>query len=156
MEAIVRRAWMPAALLALLGIASAPGPAGVRDDGEELRRSLQGVWKGERFAEGKGEDPRQGVGLEVTFKDGQLTGRRGPDDLVGEAAFTLSKDGKTIDAVGSSAGYKGKSYLGILKIEGDTLSWCTGTARKNQKRPADYQADPKEGHYLIILKRKKA
>ncbi len=119
-------------------------------------KDLQGVWKGARFTEGRGEDPKQGVALELTFKDNIVVVRKESNAPVGEATFTLSADGKTIDATGTSGGYRNKTYLGILKIEGDTLYWCSGgVAGKNQKRPAGFAASPGDAHYLIVAKRQK-
>ena len=60
--------------------------------------------------------------LTLTFTDGKVTARRVPDGDIGAGEFTLSADGKTIDAVGTSKNYKGNLYRGILKIEGDTLT----------------------------------
>jgi uncharacterized protein (TIGR03067 family) len=135
----------------LLSLALVPAP-----DGELTAKDLQGVWVGARFTEGKGEDPKKGVKLELTFKDNALSVRKESRTLVGEAAFTLSADGKTIDATGTTGGYRNKTYLGILKIDGDTLYVCiNGTAGKDQKRPTEYSADPGPAHYLIVAKRQK-
>ena len=117
---------------------------------------LEGTWVGARFTEGKGDDPAKGEPVEFTFKGSALAGRKGNGTLIGEATFTIAADGKSIDAVGATGGYKGKTYLGILKLEGDTLTWCSsGTAGKSQKRPADFTADSFQGKYLIVLKRRK-
>lgn len=136
------------ALLALLIAASA-------DDGVTVK-SLQGTWKGARFTEGKGEDASKGVKVEFTFKDGALVGRKDSGAPIGEATFTLSADGKSIDATGTSSGYRGKIYLGILKIEGDTLTICmAGSGAKDAKRPTSFVAEPGPANYLIVLKRQK-
>lgn len=93
-------------------------------------KDLQGLWKGNRYTEGKGEGA--GVKIEITFKGGALVGTKGNSGL-GEATFTIAADGRSIDATGTSAGYRGKTYQGILKIEGDTLTWCSsGNAAKDQ------------------------
>ena len=120
-------------------------------------KALEGTWKGARFTEGKGEDPDKGVKLEFTFKGGTLVGRKESKAPIGEATFTLSADGKTIDAVGTSGAYRGKTYLGVIKVEGDTMYWCSsGTAAgKEPKRPSGFTADPGSAFYLIVLKRQK-
>ena len=119
-------------------------------------KDLEGTWAGARFTEGKGEDLSKGVKLEFTFKGNAMAGRKESKSLIGEATFTLSADGKTIDATGTTGGYRNKTYLGILKLEGDTLTWCsTGAAGKDPKRPAAFEANPGQAHYLIVLKRQK-
>lgn len=118
--------------------------------------ALQGVWSGARFDSGTGDDPARGVQLTLTFADGKVTARRVPDGDIGTGEFTLSADGKTIDAVGVSKNYKGNLYQGILKIEGDTLYWCTTAGGgKTQQRPAEFAADPAKHNYLIVVKRQK-
>lgn len=116
-------------------------------------KTLQGVWRGVRFSSGKGEDPAKGVKLELTVKGNHIVGKRLPEDMLGEGTFQIAADGRTIDASGTNGSFAGKSYQGIMKVEGDTWYWCTST-RKN-KRPTEFVADPSEGIYLLILKREK-
>jgi uncharacterized protein (TIGR03067 family) len=118
-------------------------------------KDLQGTWKGARFTEGAGENAAQGVKVEFTFKDATLVGRKDSGVVIGEATFTLAENGKNIDATGTAGGYKGKSYPGILKLEGDKLYWCVaGAAGKDQKRPGSFVASP-GSCYLIVLTRQK-
>jgi len=139
--------------IALLLLAAAP-PAGA-DDGASVK-DLQGVWKGMRFTEGDGSAAAGGVKVEFTFKDNTLVGRKDSSAPIGEATFTLSADGKSIDATGTSSGYRGKMFLGILKLEGDKLTWCTtGSGGKDPKRPTTFAANPGNAQYLIVLTRQK-
>lgn len=139
--AIIGGMWSVAFALALQGVDA---------------KALQGAWKGERFTEGNGKDGARGEKVDFVFKDGTLTGAKGNASVIGAATFTVAEDGKSIDATGTSGGYRGKTYQGILKLEGDTLTWCcSGAAGKNQKRPADFRADAGQAHYLIILQRQK-
>lgn len=119
---------------------------------------LQGVWSGARFDSGAGENPAAGVKLELTFQGNHVKARRLPDGGdIGEGEFTLSADGKTIDAIGVSKNYRGNLYLGVIKVEGDTLYWCTtsGAGGKTQTRPEKFTADPAQRTYLIVVKRQK-
>ena len=129
-------------------------PAGA-DEGITLK-DLQGTWKGARFTEGDGSNATGGVKVEFTFKDNTLVGRKESTAPIGEATFTLSADGKSIDATGTSGGYRNKSYLGILKLDGDKLIWCTtGSGAKDPKRPAGFTANPGNAQYLIVLTKQK-
>lgn len=139
-----------ALLAALLAVGAAPqgGPAPVS------AKDLEGAWAGMRFTEGRGEDPSKGAKVEFTFKGDLLAGRKESGSLIGEATFRI--EGRHLDATGTTGGYRGKTYLGIFKLEGDTLTWCiSGVAGRNAKRPRDFVADPGVSQYLIILRRKK-
>lgn len=138
--------------LALLALSGGEGFPAAQED---TAKALQGSWTGERFTEGTGKDGAKGEKVDFTFKDGVLVGRKASGSLIGEAAFVLSDGGKAIDATGSTGGYRGKTFLGVLKIEGDTLAWCmNGTAGKDRKRPGGFTADPGAAQYLIVLKRR--
>lgn len=144
-------------LLVLAGIAALCAGVRIAKAADTVTaKSLEGTWAGTRFDSGKGEDPAKGVKLQLVFKGNQVKGLRLPQGDIGDGTFSLSADGKTIDAVGSSAGYKGNTYLGIIKIEGDTLTWCTTAGRGStaKNRPTDFAADPAQHTYLIIVKRK--
>ena len=119
-------------------------------------KALQGRWTGARYTEGNGEQQGNAQKVEFVFKDTTLTGYKESGVVIGEATFTLSADGKQIDATGTSSGYRAKTYFGILKIEGDKLWWCSsGTAGKNQKRPSSFVANAGEACYLLVLTRVK-
>jgi uncharacterized protein (TIGR03067 family) len=118
-------------------------------------RDLQGTWKGERYTEGTG-DGKGGEKVEFTFKDSTLVGRKASGVVIGEATFTLSDSGKSIDATGTTGGYKNKTFPGIIKIEGDKLLWCSaGGGGKDMKRPGSFAANPGSAHYLIVLTKQK-
>ncbi len=133
----------------------AAGPGGRARDGVTIK-DLQGVWRGARFTEGRGEKPDDGVKIDLVFKGPAVSVRKASGAPVGEATVTIGEDGRRVDATGTSGGYRGKTYVGILKVEEDTLTWCVaGTAGKDQKRPAAFAADPGQAHYLIVAKRQK-
>lgn len=135
-------------LAALAGARQGSSPMGTAKD-------LEGTWVGLRFTEGRGDDPSKGVPVEFTFKGNFLAGRKENGSLIGEATFAI--DGRNLDATGATGGYRGKSYQGIFKLEGDTLTWCvSGVAGRNAKRPRDFVADPGVSQYLIVLRRKKS
>jgi uncharacterized protein (TIGR03067 family) len=118
-------------------------------------KELEGTWRGERWTEGTGGG-QGGEVVEFTFKGNALVGRKKSGVVIGEATFTLSESGKNIDAVGATGGYRNKTYPGIIKLEGDKLTWCSaGGGGKDMKRPGSFAANPGSAHYLIILTRQK-
>jgi uncharacterized protein (TIGR03067 family) len=136
-------------LAVLLGLPRLAFAAGQPD----LAKSLQGVWRGVRYSDGKGENASDGVKLQISFNGSRAACKSLPDNQPsGEGTFTVSADGKQIDAVGSA---DGKTYHGILKLEGDRLLWCTATSGKQEDRPKDFVADSAKESYLIIVKRQK-
>jgi uncharacterized protein (TIGR03067 family) len=139
---------MPTSLLVLLLLAP--------PDGAETLKALQGVWEGARFTEGNGKDGAKGEALVLTVKDKALVVRKANGSPVGEATLAIDPDGKGVDALGTSGGYRNKTYLGILKIEGDALTWTiNGTAGKNKERPTGWTANAGGAVYLIVAARKK-
>lgn len=140
--------WTGLAWTAALGLlASAPAFAG------EETQALQGVWSGARFSSGTG-DTGKGVKLELTITGNHISAKRVPDEkLIAEGDFEVAADGKSIDAVGTTGSYKGKSYLGIFQVSGDTLTWCTTTTGDAADRPTDFVAEPARKSYLIVVKR---
>ena len=137
-------------LLALLLCA----PSGADD---ATVKALQGRWTGARYTEGNGENQGGAQKIDFLFKDNTLVCVKESGALVGNATFTVSGDGKLIDATGTSSGYQNKVYPGILKIEGDKLWWCcSGTAGKNAKRPDSFVANAGAAAYLIVLTRVKS
>lgn len=118
-------------------------------------KDLEGTWRGERYTEGTGGG-QGGETVEFTFKGNALVGRKKSGVVIGEATFTLSEGGKNIDASGTTGGYRNKTYPGIIKIEGDKLTWCSaGGGGKDMKRPGSFAANPGSAHYLIVLTKQK-
>ena len=109
-----------------------------------------------RFDAGDGEDPEKGVKMKLTIKENRVVGNRLPEGDIGEGTIKLSEDGKEIDALGATGGYREKKYQGIIKIKDDTMYWCVATeGSKNQKRPTEFVAKPADRTYLMVLKRQK-
>ena len=119
-------------------------------------QALRGVWQGARFGEGKGEDPSKGIKLELAIAGNHIKCKRLPNgEAEGEGDFTLSADGKAMDATGGTGKYKGKLYCGAVKLEGDTLTWCVNTSGKTEDRPTEFVGDKEKKNWLVILQRQK-
>ena len=131
-----------------------PGQSPAADEAG-IAKALEGVWSGARFDKGKGENPETGVKLELTIKDNHIKARRLPQGDIGEGDLKVSADGKTIEAVGTTGKYKDKKFLGIIKIEGNTLFWCTGVSSATE-RPTDFVAEQDKKTFLIVVKRQQS
>lgn len=140
-------------ILAFMFAAAAPG-----DDAKkhaEARKALVGVWRG-YAVEGKGENPDRGpVKLELTITETTIHGieikaDNRIDHGSGEFTLDLAADPKVLDASQKVGERRGRSYVGIYKLEGDTLHWCVSPQKK---RPETFETS--KGQFLIILKREK-
>ncbi len=135
----------------LLVVALLVAALGQSDD----RAKIQGVWSG-YVVEGRGERPDRGpVRLsEINIKADRITGKDGNKDL-GEGSYTgdVRTNPRQMDTTGLSGEQKGKTYLGIYSLDGDTLKWCT--ANPGKPRPTEFISRPSAGQFLMVLKRQR-
>lgn len=66
-----------------------------------------------------------------------------------------SKNPKTYDQVVTEGQFKGESYRGIYKFDGDTLTICYVTPSSQKARPTEFSTGEKGGEYLQTYKRQK-
>jgi len=135
--------------LAAIAATVPPKPA---DEAAERARFV-GVWKG-YTVEGRGENPDRGpVKLEITITDKTMHGIEvksdgNVDHGVGEYTLDLSADPPHLDAAKTSERGRRQAYVGIYRLEGDTLKWCVSPQKV---RPETFET--KKGQFLLILKR---
>jgi uncharacterized protein (TIGR03067 family) len=116
---------------------------------------LQGTWVlvgGRRpFTEKEIED----YGIKWTFKGELLDCKAKTSPVSDEGTFTLDPkmEPKTIDHKVTAGRYKGKTFLGIYKIDGDSLTICEGNP--DGERPTEFKSDPKDSIRLLVFKRDK-
>lgn len=122
------------------------------DESAERARFV-GVWQG--FAvHGRGERPNEGpVQLELTITEQTIRGIqiRGSDRMdhgQGEYVLRLGADPKHLDAAKTAERGRTQAYVGIYRLEGDTLYWCVSPQKQ---RPKTFETQ--KGQFLLILHR---
>lgn len=115
-------------------------------------KSLVGEWEG-HVVEGDGSNQGQRrMNITLTITDKKITATGGQGQPMGDGTYRTS--GRQIDATGTSRQYQGKTYPGIYSVEGDTLKWCSCNER-SRTRPTALRTSTKDGHFLMVLTRKK-
>ncbi|GAC1463147.1 MAG: hypothetical protein NVSMB9_00260 [Isosphaeraceae bacterium] len=69
----------------------------------------------------------------------------------GVRKLDASRKPRELDDTHTLGPFKGKTYLGIYELDGDTLKTCNGTA--GQARPTEFTTKPGSGRLLIVYKR---
>lgn len=115
---------------------------------DDQQKKLIGTWRG------GWPDAKQPM-YEIVITSEKIVSkdlRSGKD--MGEGTFKLDPKAKTFDATGTAGkDYKGKTFLGIYSLDGDTLKWCSNNGTKD--RPKDLVNKPGADHYLLVLNREK-
>jgi uncharacterized protein (TIGR03067 family) len=92
--------------------------------------------------------------MELVITPRTISGRSLRDgESLGTGSYELDPVKKTLDAHGIMDPVKGKTYLGIYSLEGDTLKWCSNSGSK--KRPKNFSISPVGSHFVMILHRQK-
>jgi uncharacterized protein (TIGR03067 family) len=120
---------------------------------KELEK-FQGTWKVTTFdVDGKAaiedfKDPR------FTFKGDKYTFKTA--DITEEGTIKLDPAQKpaTIDLIITAGNCKGKTQLGVYKIEGDSLTACFADP-DNKERPKELASKAGSKHIYVVCKREK-
>lgn len=153
--------WLLVSLLCFTAATGAQTP----DTAEQ--KKLEGTWVGGvKNGSGPGRGGKGGNGgkgggqgfmvsiTEFVIKDGKITakGDRGSDFGGGTYKLNIGANPKTMDAVGVAGKFQGKSYLGIYKLNGDTLEWCA--ANPGIARPKDFSTTPQVQFHMVLARKK--
>lgn len=144
-------------LLSTLGLLASGGPGARADDKAEVvkeLKKLEGTWTFESVEAGGMKLPAdQFKGMTVTVEGDKYAVKMG-DTVVEAATLKLdpSKSPKAFDSTVTEGPNKGKVYLAIYEVSGDTLKVCFDEDGK--KRPTEFKADS-GGHALVVHKRVK-
>lgn len=129
-------------LAILVCLIAAPQLVAAAEDDAEVRKNLVGVWTG-RVQDGA-------TGHEITFTGDSISGVKDGTRDLGKGSFTLdlTTNPWTMDAVEiKKDGKEGRTWLGILALEEDSLKWCVGS----RARPAEFTTG--DGAFCLVLNR---
>ncbi len=148
---------IPSRFLAILAtVLSLAFSAHAQADAAE-RAKLEGVWVGgvtNPGVQGKSGQGTMVVLSEVVIKNGKITAKDGGKSGLGEGTYQLNlgTNPKTLDAVGTGGKTQGKNYLGIYKLEGDKLEWCSGNP--GIPRPTAFFTKPQVQFHMVLTRQK--
>jgi hypothetical protein len=132
-------------VLLALGVGFVPTHAESPSHGDH--KAIVGVWKG-----GMPDQPPGSI--ELTITPTGISGRNPrTGESLGEGTYEIDPAKKTIDAHRVEKYGRGRNYLGLYSLEGDTLKWVSNIHGKN--RPADLAHKPMHDQFLMILERQR-
>ena len=142
----------PCLLVGLMIAAPAPKDAPKRE-----APSLVGEWEGEKAVAGGKELPVPAGGVGFTFNaDGTVTmreGKRAPRQL--RYTADPKKDPAEFDILPPDDKPERGVFVGIYKIEGDTLTVCAAVGPPGTARPTTFESTPGSEARLVVFKRVK-
>ena len=139
------RSILPAVVFFALGSMSTPLPA--QAPAGDARKSIVGTWSGGMPGEPKGS-------IELVITPTKVSGRNArTGKSLGEGTYELDPVHKTIDAQGLEVPVRGRTYIGLYSLEGNTLRWCANS--RSKKRPKDLVHRPDKDQWLMVLERQK-
>jgi uncharacterized protein (TIGR03067 family) len=121
------------------------------------RAKLVGTWEG-WIVEGDGStkaQQRQRVS-EMVITATEISAKDGGGRSMGTGTYQTGGSGalRTMDNTGTGGPTAGKRFMGVYRLEGDTLKWCSGNDRA-RTRPTELRTNTGQNHFLMILTKKK-
>lgn len=90
--------------------------------------------------------------IELTITPTKITGRNArTGKSLGEGTYEMDPKLRTIDTKGIEAPVRGRTYLGLYSLEGNTLRWVSQS--RSKKRPVDLKHRPDRDQFLMVLRR---
>lgn len=145
---------LPFAVLVLVAGGAVADDAAAR----KFLRDLEGTYTLTGMTRGGEVAPQDEFkGVTVTVKGNTLTASFKKGDAREDKAATLVVDpGQTpaaIDMTPKDGPDAGKPVLGIVKVDGDTVTVCWGDRQGTPVRPREFASTKANGHLLMVLKK---
>jgi uncharacterized protein (TIGR03067 family) len=127
-----------------------------RTDGDQCSRwkcTLQGKWTAVK-AEQDGREAVAIVGHRLQFEgDAFSIQEKGVTIYEGTFNVDASASHDAIDFKHTGDASRGKTWRGIYKFDGDTLTICDNAGDVQKSRPASFETKPTSGLVLVVFKR---
>jgi uncharacterized protein (TIGR03067 family) len=139
-------------ILSAVGVIGLAAVATARDAKED--KAMDGTWELVSGELGGQKFPEAVTKTLTLVLDGEkyTVKSPGPDDK-GTVKRDPSKTPKELDVIGAEGPNKGKTFLAIYELDGDTLKVCYDLEGK--KRPTEFKSAPDTKQFLAVYKRKK-
>jgi uncharacterized protein (TIGR03067 family) len=139
-------------MISAAALLNAAGPP--NDDAKELEK-FQGTWRVTSYLEdGKKRPAEELKNSRLVFQGAQFLVKQGERiEERGTQKFVEAKGHRAVDHTITEGAEKGKTFPGIYRLQGDTLTYCFAPA--GQKRPTAFTSKPGTGYYLIDYQREK-
>jgi uncharacterized protein (TIGR03067 family) len=123
------------------------------DDAKDAR-ALEGTWLASKAEFGGKKFPDEvRKSIKLVIKDGKYTVTVGKKPDRGTAKLDPSAKPKAMDITGTDGPNKGKTFLAIYELKGDTLRVCYDLSGKG--RPKEFKTAEGTQEFLVTYKRKK-
>jgi uncharacterized protein (TIGR03067 family) len=135
-------------LLSLVALARSDTPA------EDDAKLMGGTWlPSSAELAGRKTPEDQLKGMKLVIEDNRYTVTVGAGKDEGTVKLDSAKSPKTMDITGTKGPNKGKTFLCIYELTGDTLRVCYDLSGKAY--PKEFATKPKTALYLVSYERKK-
>jgi len=117
------------------------------------QKALLGSWTcSSAVIDGKPLAAETAMELRLTLTADRYKTERGPQVLF-DSTYKIdgTKTPAQIDMIGTEGDLKGKAALGVLKLDGDTLTMCY--VMPGKERPMAFESVPESGVFLVVWKR---
>ena len=133
---------------AMLAVAVLAGAVYAADD----KKPLDGKWVIESVTkDGKADDGMRGATREHSGDKYTITPAKDSKAPAAEGTFRVDADKQTMDLKPASGNFKGKTLLGIYKLDGDVLT----VAFADKERPKDFESKGGSGVVVAVMKKAK-
>lgn len=138
--------WLLSAMIAVLLNFAPPAQA--------APKTLEGSWTAAAAErEGKAADDVVGHRLSVAGKDFKIRSKDGKLLFAGRIRTDPKAKPATIDFEHQDGALKGKTWMGIYVLDGDTMKICDNADNLAKGRPATFEAKSGSGYVLITFRR---